>query len=285
MFCYQAANRLRRGTTGGLLIALVAAALVSIGGTADAATSKCTDKAKAKRAFDAGHLAYRNGSYEEAILKFQDSYGLCEMALTLLAIANAYERLGSLEAALENLEKYRPSAAKGEQAEIDSRIATLKERIDEQKKEEEKRQEEEERKKLEEEKQRRDAEEARRKAEQARVVEESSDRPLMWAGWITGGVGVATLAASVVTGALSLSLDGDLSDACADGRCPADKQADIDQLGALSTATDVLLVVGGTLTVSGIVMLVVDAWDASNEPSPTVGLGLGPGSVSLRGSF
>jgi hypothetical protein len=261
-----------------LLIALVAAALVSAGGTASAEKGKCPEKAKAKLAFDAGHLAYRRGAYEEAILKFQDSYGLCEMALTLLAVANAYERLGDLEAALENLEAYRPRAEKGEQAEIETRIATLKSRIDEQTKEAKRKEEEEQQKEA----KRREEEEARRKAEELRATEAASGRPLMWAGWISGGVGVAALVGSVVTGALALSLDGDLSDACVDGRCPPDRGEDIDRLGTLSTATDVLLVLGGVLTAGGIVMLAVDA---SSDSSPTVGLVLGPGGASLRGSF
>ena len=132
---------------------------------------------------------------------------------------------------------------------------------------------------------RREEEEARRKAEEARAsdaTEKSSGRPLMWAGWICGGVGGAALGASVVTGALALSLDGDLSDACADGRCPSDRGADVDRLGTLSTATDVLLVVGGALTAGGIVMLAVDA---SSDSSPSVGITLGPGGAALWGSF
>jgi tetratricopeptide (TPR) repeat protein len=260
-----------------LLVVLVAAALASAGAVASAQKGTCPAKAQAKRAFDAGHLAYRRGTYEEAILKFQDSYGLCEMPLTLLAIANAYERLGDFEAALEHLEKYRPHAAKGEQTEIDTRIATLKGRIDEEQKEA-KRKEEQEQKET----KRREEEEARRKAEEIRATEESADQPLWWAGWIAGGVGVVALGGSVVTGALALSLDGDLSAACVDGRCPPDRGEDIDQLGALSTATDVLLVLGATLTASGIAMLLLDS---TSDSAPSAELALGPGGASLRGSF
>ena len=261
-----------------LLVALVAATLASAGGTASAEQGKCPDKAKAKLAFDAGHLAYRRGAYEEAILKFQDSHGLCEKALTLLAIANAYERLGDLDAALEHLERYRPHADKTEQGEIDTRIATLKGRIDEQKKEAKRREEEEQKKEA----KRREEEEARRKPAPVRAPEEPAGRPLMWAGWISGGVGVAALVAGAVTGGLALSLDGDLSDTCVDGSCPSDKGEDIDRLTTLSTATDVLLVVGGTLTAGGILML---ALDASSDSSPSVGITLRPGGVFVRGSF
>jgi hypothetical protein len=81
---------------------------------------------------------------------------------------------------------------------------------------------------------------------------------------------------------LALSLDGELADSCADGSCPADRGEDIDRLGTLSTATDVLLVLGGVLTAGGVVMLLVDS---STEPSPSVGLTLGPGGASLRGTF
>jgi hypothetical protein len=90
------------------------------------------------------------------------------------------------------------------------------------------------------------------------------------------------LGASVVTGASALSLDGDLSDSCVDGRCPTDKGEDIDQLGTLSTATDVLLVLGGSLTAAGIAMVLVDA---SSDSSPAVGMTLGLGGATLRGRF
>jgi hypothetical protein len=264
------------------LIVLVVAALASAGGTARAEKGKCTDRPSAKRAFDAGHLAYRSGAYEESILKFQDSYRLCQMPLTLLAIANAYERLGDLETALKNLEEYRPHAEKGETAELDSRIATLKSRIDDQKKEAKRREEEEQKKEAKRREEEEQQREAKRSEDEARAAEEASARPLMLAGWICGGVGAATLVGSIVTGALSLSLDKDLKGKCVDGRCPPDSGDEISRLEALSTATDVLLVVGGALTAGGIVMVAIDA---ASKPSPSVGITLGPGSASLRGSF
>jgi len=261
-----------------LLISLLAAALLlPLSASAGGRKEKCPNRWKAKRAFDAGHLAYRRGMYEEAILKFQDSYSQCEKALTLLAIGNAYERLGDLEAAVEHLEKYQPHAERRERPELESRIATLKSRIEEQEKQEAERKAQEEAARKE---ALRKAEEDRQRKEEA--AREAEAKPFRLAGWITGAVGVAALTGGAVIGGLALSLDGDLADACVEGTCPADRGADVDQLERLSTATDVLLVLGGTLTAGGVALLLVGQ---SSESSPSVGLTLGPGGAALRGSF
>ena len=120
------------------LFRVLLAATIAVGGTfspseATAQSPKaCPDKDKAKRDFVKGRLAYRRGNYEEAILKWQDSYAACAKPLTLFNIGNAYERLGELKAALKHFEQYRPVAEKHEHADLDSRMATLRSRIAEQ---------------------------------------------------------------------------------------------------------------------------------------------------------
>ncbi len=107
-------------------------------------------------------------------------------------------------------------------------------------------------------------------------------------GWITGVVGLAALAGGGVTGIWALSLDGDLADACTEGMCPADRGSDIDRLDALTTATNVLLPVGATLTAAGIVMLLVDPPTSPTAPDTArLDLSLGPGllGATLRGRF
>jgi hypothetical protein len=102
--------------------------------------------------------------------------------------------------------------------------------------------------------------------------------PLTTAGWTTGIAGVAALAGGAVTGIWALSLDGELTDACNAGSCPADRSADIDRLGTLTTTTNVLLGLGATMTAAGIVMLLIDQPTSPQEDDSTlVGLSLGPG--------
>lgn len=256
---------------------LTAILLLSFNASAGDRKENCPNKTKAKRTFDAGHLAYRRGEYEDAILKFQDSYANCEKALTLLAIGNAYERLGDLKAALKHLEKYQPSAEKREREEIANRISALKSRIEEQDKTDAAR---------------RAKEEALRKAEKERQQQEEATkpRPLLWTGWITAGVGVAALAGSAVTGGLALSLDGDLARTCVGGRCPTDRGEDVNQLARLSTATDVLWISGAALTAGGVAMLLLSRSGGSSKSSHSSSSGeltlrVGLGSVVLRGSF
>lgn len=255
---------------------LAALLLLSFDAAAGDRKENCPNKTKAKRTFDAGHLAYRRGEYEDAILKFQDSYANCEKALTLLAIGNAYERLGDLKAALKHLEKYQPSAEKREREEIANRISALKSRIEEQDKAEAARQAK---------------EEALRKAEKDRQQKEAAgSKPLFLAGWITAGVGVAALAGSAVTGGWALSLDRDLAQACVGGRCPADRGEDVNRLVQLSTATDVLWVAGSVLTAGGVAMLLLSRSGGSSKSSQSPSSGelsvkVGLGSVVLRGSF
>jgi hypothetical protein len=95
-------------------------------------------------------------------------------------------------------------------------------------------------------------------------------------------VGLAALAGSAVTGIWALSLNGDLSDSCAEGNCPSGTGEDIDRMETLAVATDVLLVVGAALTVAGGVLIVIDQ---TSETS--VGLSVGPGTygASFRQSF
>ena len=83
----------------------------------------------AKSLFSQARLAYRNGDYEEAILKWQESFSLSQEPLILESIANAYEKLGDRKRALENLENWRKAAPKNEQKALDDRIVLLRERV------------------------------------------------------------------------------------------------------------------------------------------------------------
>jgi len=74
-------------------------------------------------------------------------------------------------------------------------------------------------------------------------------------GPIVLGAGGAALVAGIVIGALSLGMDGEFRDACADvSRCPSDLMPQYDEMRAFSTAADVLMVSGGVIAAVGLVL-------------------------------
>jgi hypothetical protein len=113
--------------------------------------------------------------------------------------------------------------------------------------------------------------------------------PKKTAGWILFGLGYAMLAAGGSCGAAALVLDRDLEDACPDFTCGPEKRGTVDRVGALALSADVLLSVGGALTVTGIILLALDAREekrgkgGKGKPS-RVGL-LAPAGLSLAWEF
>lgn len=110
-------------------------------------------------------------------------------------------------------------------------------------------------------------------------------------GWVAFGVGGAAAIGGAVTGGMALSINGDLEKSCPDLQCDDDDWKEAGRMENLATATNVLLIAGGTIAAAGITMLIIDA--ASNredmeETSDTAVLpALGPGyaGLSLTGRF
>lgn len=95
-------------------------------GTAFAADA---DQAKAQTLFANGERLYEEGRYEQAIAAFEEAYALSHEPALLYNEANAYERLGNLDKALEVLGKYRLYAPAEEQDVLLARCQTLERRI------------------------------------------------------------------------------------------------------------------------------------------------------------
>jgi len=76
-------------------------------------------------------------------------------------------------------------------------------------------------------------------------------------GWLGIGVGGAGLALGSAMGVLALDKHASIenSGACSDGRCPADKQGDVDRLNTFRTISTVGFIAGGVLAGTGIVLL------------------------------
>ncbi len=102
-------------------------------------------------------------------------------------------------------------------------------------------------------------------------------------GWVAVGVGGALLLGGAVTGAMALSVDSDLADACVDGSCPPAKRSDVDKLDTLAVTTDVLLGVGAAVAITGGVLLLLDADSADPVARrPAVDLALSTNSVGIN---
>ena len=86
---------------------------------------------RARELFENGVLLYEEAQYEQAILAWEEAYRLSERALFLFNIANAYERLGDLDRALDYLHRYRAFAPADERATLERRIRTLEQRQEE----------------------------------------------------------------------------------------------------------------------------------------------------------
>jgi tetratricopeptide (TPR) repeat protein len=217
----------------------------------------CANRAQARRVFDRGHLAYRRGEYERAILDWQESFALCEEPLIYLNIANAYERLGELRDARKNLGMWREKAPQRELAELDRRLENLDLRIAEL-----------------------DKKEAADKAEADRRAKEEADRraaeeaarqggtppkkggglgTLQFVGIGLAAFGGAAVIAGVIMDAVAATSRPDEEEACSGGLCRDDLRADIENSNTLAIAGDVTWIAGAAIGATGATILILSA--------------------------
>jgi hypothetical protein len=86
---------------------------------------------QAKVLYQNGQQLYEEGLYEEAILAFEEAWTLSKRPALLYNIANAQERLGKLQDAVDTLNKYRVYAALDERETIERRLRALERRLSE----------------------------------------------------------------------------------------------------------------------------------------------------------
>ncbi len=99
--------------------------------TAPATTTPAPSDDKVTRAeelYDNGKRLFLEGSYEAAILAFQESYELSKLPDLLYNIGNTYERLGDFANARRYLDQYRAFAPESERDRLSRRIAALDQR-------------------------------------------------------------------------------------------------------------------------------------------------------------
>ena len=97
-------------------------------------------------------------------------------------------------------------------------------------------------------------------------------------------LGLATFG---VFGALNNSKFSDLEDQCSNNQCPADLESDADTGRTYQTIANVGLIVGGVgLAAGAVLFLTSDSGSKENSASSTTPVvGVGPGSVMVRGKF
>jgi tetratricopeptide (TPR) repeat protein len=214
------------------------------------------DRIEAKRLFNQAHLAYKNGDYEEAILKWQQSYELSREALIFESIANAYERLGQSRRALENLREWRKVAPWREHKTLDSRIERLEQRVKDDEAEQRRKDAE-----LQRAKERNTAAQALLSAP-AKTEDPSTSRPMSAmriAGFPILGVGGALTIAGVTLAGIGSASRPDSSTACAasnEGQlCLATERDAIESSNAMALGGDVGWIVGAATAAAGLTLV------------------------------
>ncbi|MGE0789819.1 MAG: tol-pal system YbgF family protein [Sandaracinaceae bacterium] len=227
-------------TRASLLLALLLALLVAAAPRAAAqeaqelVLSPADEEARAE--FEAGRSAYQGGRFAVALTHFERAYELSERPELLFNIANAHDRLGHHQLALESYRGFLEQMPESTNAEFSrGRVAEL-ERILE-----------------------REAEVARGEA----VGPAPTPPPQAANGPDLAGpiallavAGVAGLGA-VGTGVGSFVVRGDLEATCTNGVCPGSSRGMADTMQALAITTDVLIGVAVAAGAAGLIWLLV----------------------------
>lgn len=107
--------------------------------------------------------------------------------------------------------------------------------------------------------------------QQVEKEEEPLDPLVTW-GWVTTGVGAAALIAGGVTGGLTMKKNSELADNC-DGTaeastCDHEFKEDHDAAKKMALTTDILMISGGVIAATGVVMLIVGYSRSAKEEEP-----------------
>jgi tetratricopeptide (TPR) repeat protein len=114
--------------SAGLALAPIPAAAQTAGTTPPPSDDKAANLKRAEELYSNGERLYKEGSYEAAILAFQESYELSKEPSLLFNIGNAYERLGDFANARRYLDQYRAFAPEKERELLSRRIQALDQR-------------------------------------------------------------------------------------------------------------------------------------------------------------
>jgi hypothetical protein len=123
---------------------------------------------------------------------------------------------------------------------------------------------------------------ARAQPEPTPVIEPTPEDPpddgstMRTAGLITGGVGLAALAAGAITGGLAMSEHGTAKDNCDGTVCNQEGLDAIDQVRPLGNASTALFVVGGVGVAAGVLLFVLAPSEQTEEATASRGIVVRP---------
>jgi tetratricopeptide (TPR) repeat protein len=217
----------------------------------------------AKRYYQLGAMLYARSDYEGAMRSFKEAYRLTPRAALLYDVARCQESLGRHRAAIVSYSDVLRIAAPAETApgtpldgdQIRQRVTNLRELVRKQDEE------------------RIAAERAREEAE--RAAHAHPPKRLALAGWITTGMGAATLVTGAILAGLAHARQSQVGQAGHDGQ-DWSQAASLDSQGrAFRTSSIALFAVGGVAAATGVTLLILDARRPRAERrvwfTPTVG--------------
>ena len=250
-----------------------------------AAAQEGTD-ARARELYLRGDRLYNEGRYEEAVAAFRESYELSGRALLQFNLANAYERLGRYEEALDALRRYAPHAPVAEEGQIRARIENLSRRAEEQAAAES------------------GPPPPADPADPPPTTPEPAPEPtpsgggdaaLMGAGGALLGLGVVLAAGGAVFGVMALDARDQVDVECAavgdDYFCTAAAAGALSDDSTYAALADVGVFVGAAVATTGVILLILGATASPAAPgeqarvAPIVGVSPTGGEVGLRGAF
>jgi hypothetical protein len=108
------------------------------------------------------------------------------------------------------------------------------------------------------------------------------------AGAVLVAVGGAALVVGGITGGMTLSRAGDIEDTCGGDVCPTTEEPTVDDAKTLGNVSTAMLIVGGVVAATGVVLLVVapgDEAEAATAKGPRLELRATAFGASLAGVF
>lgn len=254
-----------------VLAVFFATLVISLGAApslAQRASASASDE-RARELYLLGDDLYSQGRYEEALAAFEESYRLSERPLLLFNIANAQERSGQWQGAIESLERYLPHADEAERSRVESRIESLRRRVE-----------------------RLEAMNQVPEGQPDVTPEEPEEEPRSLAGPLVLATGGALLAGGVVSAILAKGARDALESDCTviEGRrlCPDTSAGDRDRDLRASVFADVLFVASAAALGVGLWLLLrSDDEDDESEPAVDVSAAVGRDAAALvlRGRF
>lgn len=227
------------------------------------------DATHAREVFQAGQVAFAEGRFAEAASLWQRSYELAQRPAILYNIGTALDRSGDETGALEYYGRYleaEPDAANG--AYIRSRVDVLNSRAA-------------------------DGGAAAHSSDGEGTAPDPSPEtqataptpganpaPAIALFSVAGAAGVTGL----VLGLRALSQQSDLESSCPDGLCSEDLRSDVDRMGRMALAADILLGVSAAAALGGLIAAIMGS--KSSDELPVEASCTGDGCrMQLRGSF